>query len=565
LGDYQKMLKNIFNNTRFYIGLLLVITLSLPYSGQGEVVQVTWSDQSVFLKALQEVLAGKTSGLIENGVVGPGYTTLGVLVTQFLGISPQSALVLLNRLSFVSTVLVFFLLSKIITRQGLNSINLENDVSCPRQYIRQNCSNLIALIYTITLLFSAHFVSFSDIPWSHFPATLLALLGILCILCLDDNFKKGNSKLIWLWLSVFGLSLGLLSQVRSFEGIALSISVIIWWFFVSVNAIKMSGIKTYFKSIIGYLIVVTLSFALTFYGSLVVTHQTSVPLLYASLKEQNPFAREIFTTYPDNFWVKFVQVFIDPNFFSLNQSYKIKPLIFGFEFDAWRMPFLLQIPSLIYSIPASFLLVIVLVIKRKHQAGVEPSILIPLLVGSILTLAYICSPTFGSPHLKYGVVRNMMLVSWCFALVASPGNFYRYLVPHGNKFVFLIPIILPIVVGILYGQILVKNEFIEFKSMHINQIELEQNCQELICSINIKTYNPKGKQIQPPYQRYIVTGSCPSTGKLMATTLSRQGQPFTLLPCPEPYQVDVYPINMGFAGTPEVPISWQFTPPTSQK
>ncbi len=560
------MLNPIFNTTIFYIGFILVITLSLPYSGQGEVVQVTWSDQRVFLEALQEVLAGQPSELIANGVVGPGYTTLGVLVTQFLGVRPQAALVLLNRFSFVSTVLVFFLLSKISTRHGLKSIKLVNGVSCPRQYIVQNCSNFIAFIYTVTLLFSAHFVSFSDIPWSHFPATLLALFGILSILYLDNNFKKkGNSKISLFWLSVFGLLLGLLTQVRSFEGIALSISVIIWGFFVSVNAIKRSGVKTYLKSIVGYLMVVALSFAVTFYGSLVITHQTSVPLLYASLKEQNPFAREIFTTYPDNFWVKFVQVFIDPNFFSLNQSYKIKPLIFGFEFDAWRMPFLLQIPSLIYSIPASCLLVIVLVIKRKHKAWVEPSILIPLLVGSILTLAYICSPTFGSPHLKYGVVRNMMLVSWCLALVASPGNFYRYLVPQSNQFVFLIPIILPIIVGILYGQIWVKSGFMEFKSMHINKIELEQNCQELTCSIHIKTYNPKGKQIQPPYQRYIVTGNCPSTGKLMATTLSNQGQPFTLLPCPERYQVDVYPINMGFAGTPEVPISWQFTPPTSQK
>jgi len=559
------MLKTIFNNTIFYIGLLLVITLSLPYSGQGEVVQVTWSDQSVFLKALQDVLAGKPSLLIENGVVGSGYTTLGVLVTQVTGVSPQAALVLLNRFSFVSTVLVFFLLSKIITRQGLKSINLEKGVSSPRTYILQKDSNLIALIYTITLLFSAHFVSFSDIPWSHFPATLLALLGILYILYLDNNFKKGNSKISLFGLSIFGLTLGLLTQVRSFEGIALSISVIIWWFFVSVNAIKMSGIKNYFKYSVGYLIVVTLSFAVTFYGSLVVTHQTSVPLLYASSKAQNPFAREIFTTYPDNFWVKFVQVFIDPNFFSLNQSYKIKPLIFGFEFDSWRMPFLLQIPSLMYSIPASFLLVIVLVIKRKRKALVEPSILIPILVGSILTLAYICSPTFGSPHLKYGVVRNMMLVSWCFALVASPGNFYRYLVSRDNLSVFLMLIFLPIVVGILYGQILVKSGFIEFNYMHIKEIKLEQKCQQLTCSINVKTYNPKGKPIQPPYQRYIVTGSCPSTGKIMATTLSRQGQPFTLLPCPERYKVDVYPINMGFAGTPEVPISWQFTPPPSQK
>ncbi|MEQ8757939.1 MAG: hypothetical protein RID09_31085 [Coleofasciculus sp. G1-WW12-02] len=559
------MLKTIFNNTIFYIGLLLVITLNLPYSGQGEVVQVTWSDQSVFLKALQDVLAGKPSLLIENGVVGSGYTTLGVIVTQVTGVSPQAALVLLNRFSFVSTVLVFFLLSKIITRQGLKSINLEKGVSSPRTYILQKDSNLIALIYTITLLFSAHFVSFSDIPWSHFPATLLALLGILYILYLDNNFKKGNSKISLFGLSIFGLTLGLLTQVRSFEGIALSISVIIWWFFVSVNAIKMSGIKNYFKYSVGYLIVVTLSFAVTFYGSLVVTHQTSVPLLYASSKAQNPFAREIFTTYPDNFWVKFVQVFIDPNFFSLNQSYKIKPLIFGFEFDSWRMPFLLQIPSLMYSIPASFLLVIVLVIKRKSKALVEPNILIPILVGSILTLAYICSPTFGSPHLKYGVVRNMMLVSWCFALVASPGNFYRYLVSRDNLSVFLMPIFLPIVVGILYGQILVKSGFIEFNYMHIKEIKLEQKCQQLTCSINVKTYNPKGKPIQPPYQRYIVTGSCPSTGKIMATTLSRQGQPFTLLPCPERYKVDVYPINMGFAGTPEVPISWQFTPPPSQK
>ncbi|MEQ9552830.1 MAG: hypothetical protein RIM23_24850 [Coleofasciculus sp. G3-WIS-01] len=96
------------NTTLVFAVLLLLIVLILPDSGQGEIVQLSWWDQSVFLKALQDILAGKASGSVENGLVGSGYITLGFLVTKLFSTDPKKSLVLLNRFSFILTTLVFF-------------------------------------------------------------------------------------------------------------------------------------------------------------------------------------------------------------------------------------------------------------------------------------------------------------------------------------------------------------------------------------------------------------------------------------------------------------------------
>ncbi|MEQ9552831.1 MAG: hypothetical protein RIM23_24855 [Coleofasciculus sp. G3-WIS-01] len=436
-------------------------------------------------------------------------------------------------------------------------------------------ANLISFIYTLTVIFSSNFVSFSDIPWSHFPATLMGISCMLLIFYIEDSYKKRHYRRILFGLSLLGFSLGLLVQIRSFEGIALLLGIGTWLLLLALMSPiatlqKIKSRVNYFK-LIKYNIVLGLSFLVTFLTSQIITHQKAITLLYFGLRDNHPVLKEMYKTYPDVFPVKFVQLFIDPNFFSFNQNYEINPLIFGFNFDVFKMPFLLQIPFLIYAIPATFTLLIFSGYKKNIKTLLKKaSFVIPLITGLILTVAYLGSPLFGSPHLKYGVVRNMMLVTWCLALVAGPWHFFPTLLPSSRRFFpqYLVCVcILPILISVVYGQIIVHyTGFWEFEKMHIKKIELEENCQSLICSLNVNSYNHQKQVIKIHNQRYIVAASCPSTGKRMATTVSPD-QSFTLLPCSERYQVNVYPINMGFAGTPdpEMPISWQFTPPPSQK
>jgi hypothetical protein len=73
-------------------------------------------------------------------------------------------------------------------------------------------------------------------------------------------------------------------------------------------------------------------------------------------------------------------------------------------------------------------------------------------------------------------------------------------------------------------------------------------------------YNSKKQLVEAPRQRYIITSLCPSTAEQTAVTLSSENQLFTLPSCVESYPVNVFPVNMGYAGTPEAPASWVFKP-----
>jgi hypothetical protein len=561
------------NTTLVFAVLLLLIVLILPDSGQGEIVQLSWWDQSVFLKALQNVLAGKASDSVENGLVGSGYITLGVIVTKLFSTDPKKSLVLINRLSFILTTLVFFCSANYLMYNALNEFQETSEKLFLSSKIK--AANLTAFIYTLTVIVSSNFVSFSDIPWSHFPATLMGMSCILLVFYIEDSYKKRHYRKLLFGLSTLGFCLGLLVQIRSFEGMALLLGIVTWLLLLALisplaTLQKIKSTVNYFQ-LIKYTIVFGLSFLVTFLTSQIVTRQQTISLLYFGLRDNNPVLREMYKTYPDIFPVKFVQVFIDPNFFSFNQNYEINPLIFGFNFDVFKMPFLLQVPFLIYAIPAIFTILIFSGYKKTIKTLLKKSsFVIPLITGLILTVAYLGSPLFGSPHLKYGVVRNMMLVTWYLALVAGPWHFFPTILPLSRRFFpqgLVYVCILPILISVVYGQIIVHyTGFWNFEKMHIKKIELEETCQSLICSLTVNSYNNQGQVIKIPNQRYIVAGSCPSTGKRMATTVSPY-QSFTLLPCSERYQIDVYPINMGFAGSPdpEMPISWQFTPPPSQE
>lgn len=570
LINLEKIIKPMKNYTPLvFAGLLFLIVIVLPNSGQGEIVKLSWWDQSVFLKALQEVLAGKPSWSVDNGLVGSGYITLGVLVTKLFSIDPKRSLVLLNRFSFISTTLMFYWISLFLNYRALNQINIIEKSAKTNHKIT---ASLVAFIYSLTLIFSSNFVSFSDIPWSHFPASLMAMSCLLLIFYIEESYRHKKNRKLLFELSGFGFLLGLLVQIRTFEGIALALGIATWLSLLGLiyplATIKRLKNSNGFK-LIKLMIVVSLSYSISFFTSMIVTNQKNINLLYQGLTkiEYDPILKEMYTTYPDIFPLKFIQLFIDPNFFSYNQNYEIESLVFGFDFDSFQMPFLLQVPFLLYAMPAVIIILIISTYRRNLKVILkDSSFVIPIITGLVLTVAYLGSPLFGSPHLKYGVVRNMMLVMWCLALVAGPWHFYPYVLPCRRRLLLkrLVGLCsIPILVSVVYGQIIVQfTGFWEFEKMHIEKIELDKTCRELTCSLNVISYNDQGQIIKIPNQRYIVAGICPSSQKRMATTVNPD-QSFTLLPCSERYQVDIYPINMGFAGTSEVPVSWQFTPPNS--
>jgi hypothetical protein len=559
----NRNLKRLFMNNLLSLlsgSTLLVITLILPYSGDGKEVQLGWWDQSLFLASLKEALSGKSPVGVTEGLVGPGYIALGVITTKILGTNPATSLVILNRVSFFSTVLVFFVISSLLLRKVLQA-----NVQIPASIYGHKAiiiANILAFLYTFTLVLSSNFVSFSDIPWTHFPATLLTLVCILSTVYSVEGLTN-NRPTQYVSFTILGTALGLLMQVRFFEGVIFVAALVVWLLLLFLKHLKSSkkGLWLTIKAVP----VVLFSFIVTSYLSLFLSHTKNFHMLYFTLAKHNPTIREITKIYIDNFPLKFIQLFIDPNFFSMNQNYTIQPIIFGFNFTSWKMPLVLQVPVLIYLLPCTLiLLVFILFVKKDTSFFLSAEFFLPLLVATGLITGYVSSAASGSPHLKYGFVRDFMAPTWCLALTAGPWIFYSYIGSHivyVRKLLLLLPSALPIFICLLYGQVLIKfTPFFQFKDFHIQTLNLSHHCSGLECSVRVKMYNSKKQLVEAPRQRYIITSLCPSTAEQTAVTLSSENQLFTLPSCVESYPVNVFPVNMGYAGTPEAPASWVFKP-----
>lgn len=540
--------------------MLLLITLILPYSGDGEEVQVGWSDQRLFLASLKEALSGKSPVHVTEGLVGPGYVALGVITTKILGTNPSTSLVILNRFSFLSTVLVFFIISFVLLHKVLRT-----NEQIPSMISRNRAitiSSILAFAYTFTLVLSSNFVSFSDIPWTHFTATLLILLCILLtIYSVEEVRKKKLTQ--YVGFSLLSTVLGLLTQVRFFEAVIFITAMAVWLLLLFIKYMRSSkrGILVVVKAVP----VVAFFFIVTSYLSLFLSHAKTFHMLYFTLAKHNPIIREITKIYIEDFPLKFTQLFIDPNFFTMNQPYNIQPIIFGFKFTSFQMPLLLQVPAFLYLLPCTVVLLwFILFVKKDISLFLSAEFFLPVLVGTGLIIGYVSSAASGSSHLKYGFVRDFMAPSWCLALAAGPWIFYSCMgsrIVHIRKLLLWLPLALSIFICLLYGQVLIKfTPLFQFKDFHIQTLNLIPRCSGVECSVVVKTYNSKKQLIEAPRQRYIITSLCPPTGEQKAITLYSENQLFALPSCSESYPVYVFPVNMGYNGPDEPSASWLFKP-----
>lgn len=547
----------------FFCFLILVITVILPHSNIGEVVQTGWSDQRLFLNSLQQVLAGNSPTAVKLGLIGPGYTALGLIFTKILGINPTYALVVLNRLSFVLTPLVFFKTSEFVSHKY---ILLINNFSSNKTFLINYPHRFVIFIYTLTIIFSSNFVSFSDIPWTHFVATFLILVSVGLTIVLFEEEKHSIKINKYLLSSILGFSSALLLQVRFFEGVIYFFSLLLWLLLKLI--IKISH-KSYRQSLLINFIKLSLPallfFIATCYLTITLSNVKEFNMLYLTLAEKDPFVREYTRIYLNDFPLKFIQLFIDTNFFTKGQDYDIQPLIFGFEpTNSWKMPLLLQIPAMLYMFPATFFLLGILIATKKMLRVFDIEIFLPLTTSILLVVLYVSAAASGSPHLKYGFVRDFMAPTWLLGLITGPWifNYFLYLKFQDlKKQILLILPIVPILICILYGQILIKSfSFPKFDNVHVNTIKLTNNCQKSKCNFDLDMYNLKGKIVKAPMQKYIISATCTKTGEQKVMTLSSQNQDVQLPLCNDSYPVNIFVVQMGFAGTPETSASWLLKP-----
>lgn len=532
--------------------LMLALVCLLPCSGEGENVQALWHDQQIFLNSLKEAIAGQSPHSVNMGMLGAGYVALGVIVVKALGIDPASGLVLINRVSFLITVLLFFKTSVILTSSVAEEGEPKNRFfGIERSIIFQY---FVAFFYTAVVVLSANFVSFSDIPWTHFTATAI-LTGCFFILLtyLDRYRKKKISQ--YFWLCLLGISTGTLIQVRFFEGLVFLLSLFLCSLLSFIfNKRSFAAIRTILKNAS----IFTVFFGISSYFCLFFSGATKINMLYFTAAEHSPVMKEATKIYFDNFFLKFIQLFIDPNFFSLGQNYSPQPLIFGFSFEAWKMPLFMQVPVLLYSLPVTLGLFLFFVSKGRNGLKVDViyNFFLPCLIGFLLILGYVSSAASGSPHLKYGFVRDFMAPTWFLCLASGPWVFYRctHDISENSRRILLLGFpLIPLIISIFYGQLLI--EPINLNQFHISEARMNYSCRKSDCSFSVDMYNAQGKKIQPLNERYIVSSFCPVNGKEIATTLTSKDNVFSMPSCPGAFEVNVIPVTTGFAMTPQLPDS----------
>ena len=261
------------------------------------------------------------------------------------------------------------------------------------------------------LVFAAGTWHWSDVPWSHFYAALLAV-GFYAL-------RFGPARSSTLSFSLAGAVLALLALTRSFEFMA----VVAAWL-LAVGVLFALRVHTPQRPSARKLAFGTGSFLLVLAAVYAVTGKRNSFLLYESGSGENygDLLPEEVAVIPSldlaNCPLKAVQLFLDPCFYSLCSLHEYAGIR-----AAWRQPLSIQLPALLL-IPLCVVAVGLLVVRasrrreRERAAPRELQLLTEMTIAaSGLTLGYLASSWASSSALRFGFARDFMLAALLAGIV----------------------------------------------------------------------------------------------------------------------------------------------------
>lgn len=381
---------------RFFPLVWLGLYLLLPVTGDGASALVTNFDQSRDLEALRSVLADGRADAIANNLIGPAYVATAAVVHWAIRLSPEDSLIFLTRTSFALSVAVCLVLVRVLVRRLVPS---PASVSLAAQFA------------LMTLVFVAGTWHWSDIPWSHFYAALLAVAFYAV--------RFGPARVTPLAATVAAALLALLALTRSFEFLAV---VAAWGLGLGLlAAVRVARVS---RPRLGVLAPAALAFVATAAVVYGVTGKRGSFLLYRSSSGENygDLRPEEVATIPTfDFGLvprKLVQIFVDPCFDSLCT---VNDYV---DHASWSMPLAIQLPSLVL-LPLCVVGAGAIVVwsARHHERARSRARELALLVESTiaatgLTVGYVASTWASSSALKYGFARDFLLAALLTGIVA---------------------------------------------------------------------------------------------------------------------------------------------------
>lgn len=504
--------------------LWLGIYLLLPVSGLSDLMFTSWHDQERDLAALRDLLAKGSSSTIDDNIIGPGYVLAAAVIHWLFGLSPESALVTLARASYALSVAIGLLMVRVLLGRIAAGGPL---VSLSGQILFLGLMLVTATWY------------WSDIPWSHFYATVLVVSLYALRLALVGPA---------LGLAI-GTLLGLLASTRTFELVAVLLA---WACALAISAVFSLPERGRVR------LPTVAAFVASFVGATAVSYLATgkrAPFVYGyhpHLDEQDVLsagaaAAPVFSI--DLIPTKLVQLVVDPCYLALCGLVDNGGVAF------WREPLGLQLPALLL-LPAVVVGMVWLAVQRRLWADGARELRLMgemAIAATGLVLGYVGSTMTGSPHLKFGFARDLilpaLLVAVLISVLATVGMRHALLrrgEARGASDALLLPAALGLVVLLVATVTVARRVGLPtFESRHLGAVTYTARCARSVCEVHVAARTTKRSAIRIP-SRSTLTFSCAGDGS-MYTIYARDPSSGVSLPetCHRPRLRSAWPLVMG--------------------
>jgi hypothetical protein len=517
-----------------WIGLYLL----LPVSGWGYEMFDSWHDQEKFLAALEGVLRDGESDLVSDNVIGPGYVALAAAIHGVTGITPQDSLVVLNRAAYAVSVATALVLVRLLVR---------------RIAVAPSMVSLAAQLGFLAIVFATGTWWWSDVPWTHFVATALAV-GLFAV-------RFAPTRPSFASAAAGGCLIALLAATRSFEMLALLVA---WALsMAALTALRTAPARQWSlpRGAVG-----AIAFVATTVSVYAVTGKRSPFFLYAgNLDRQSAdvLPAEIAETPSLSLGLvfdKLVQLFVDPCYLSVCavSDYETGGGA-GSNLDLWSLPLAVQLPALVL-LPVCLAGVAVLVLSVRGESR-DCSIMRAVQLETELAIAaagiavgYVAATIAGSSHLRYGYVREFMLPALLTSIVAISlascvlwsflGRRLRHRKPSPEVSFVVVAALASVVVVALaaYGR---SAGLPRFESRHLAHLTYTATCSDSRCQIEVEATNPFGEIISIPRPSTLTWG-CGDGQPRYSVYVKDPARGVTVdLECKAPRLVAAWPLVMG--------------------
>jgi hypothetical protein len=535
---------------RFFFLVWIGFYFLLPVSGWASIMFRSWFDQKRDLAALRSVIATGHADAVSDNVIGPAYIAAGRVLHDVLRLSPEDALVVLTRGSYVLSAALGVVLVRVLLRGLTGAPPL---VTLGGQFA------------FVGLVFAAGTWHWSDVPWSHFVAAFLAV-AIYAARFVPARLTVASAVAI-------GAGLALLSLTRSFELLA----VLLAWGMVGAAlwVLRLSGPRTLR---LAHVVSGSCAFVTATAAVYLLTGKREPFLLYGShLGNQsgNLPSAEIAETPTFSFSLvptKLVQLFVEPCYGALcslsDYSGGARPLPpellpSGVESAGnerlWRLPLAIQLPSLLL-LPFCTLALAGIVIWAVRHRGPAQGKLRAIRLGTEMTIAsaglvlgYSASTLTGSPHLRYGFARDFLLPALLIGIVSvgllSAGLWLalsrlrgRRISPEFAFVTFAVVGSACLVLGLACAR---ANGIPRLETHKLGSVVYTASCRGETCAISIAATSTQGRSIAIPEASTLTFGCASQRPRFTLYKTTPTAGVRLSQACADPRLVAAWPTVMG--------------------